>query len=65
MKTSKSAGPDKISAKLLKEAGDSILKSLVYIFNLLLETGTFPEDWIAACVSHIYKARSRSDCGNY
>ena len=65
MKTSKSAGPDKNSTKLLKEAGDSIVESLVYILNLLLETGTFLEDWKVACVSHIYKVGSRSNCRNY
>ena len=43
MKSNKSAGPHKISIKLLKEAGDTIVQSLVTIFNLSLQTEIFPD----------------------
>ena len=44
IKLNKSVGLDKISNKLLKAAGQSICETLLYIFNLILETGIFPED---------------------
>jgi hypothetical protein len=44
VKASKAPGLDKISSKLLKAAGDSIIESLVYLFNLVLNTDIFPDD---------------------
>ena len=43
IKDGKSAGLDKISSKLLKAAGETIVSSLTYIFNLPLISGA-PED---------------------
>ena len=65
LKMSKSPGLDKISAKLLIEAGDTITPSLVLLFNLSLNTGIFPDDWKFAKVTPIYKSGEKSDCGNY
>ena len=56
---------DKISNKLLKAAGQSIYETLLYIFNLILETGIFPEDLKQAKVTPVFKADDKSDCGNY
>ena len=64
-KLNKSAGLDKISNKLLKAAGQSICETLLYIFNLILETGIFPEDLKQAKVTPVFKADDKSDCGNY
>ena len=50
MKTSKSAGIDKISIRLMQGAGSTILDPLHYIFNLSLNTGVFPNDWKIARV---------------
>ena len=41
MKVSKSSGLDKISDKLLKAAGNSIIESLTHSLNLVLNTGNF------------------------
>ena len=65
MKTSKSAGIDKISIRLMQGAGSTILESLHYIFNLSLNTGVFPNDWKIARVTPIYKSEDKTDCGNY
>ena len=65
MKVSKSSGLDKISSKLLKAAGNSIIESLTYLFNLILNTGIFPDDMKLAKVTPIYKSGSKTDCGNY
>jgi hypothetical protein len=65
VKASKAPGLDKISSKLLKAAGDSIIESLMYLFNLVLNTGIFPDDMKLAKVTPIYKSGERTNCGNY
>ena len=64
-KATKSSGIDKISIKLLQAAGDSIIDSLTYIFNLSLNTGIFPDDLKYAKISPIYKSCDKSNRGNY
>jgi hypothetical protein len=49
----------------LKAAGDIILDSLGSIFNLSLQTGIYPDDWILAKVSPIFKDGVKTECGNY
>ena len=56
LKMSKSPGLDKISVKLLKEAGDTITLSFVLLFDLSLSTGIFPDDWKFAKVTQIYRS---------
>ncbi|CAB4037327.1 Hypothetical predicted protein, partial [Paramuricea clavata] len=66
VKASKAPGRiDKISSKLLKGAGDSIIESLMYLFNLVLNTGIFPDDMRLAKVTPIYKSGERTNCGLY
>ena len=43
--TTKSSGPDIISAKMLREAGYSIAPSLYRLFQLSLDLCLFPNDW--------------------
>ncbi len=50
MQIGKSTGLDKISTKLIKQAGDTIIESLLEVYNLSLRTGTFPDDWKLANV---------------
>ena len=64
LKTSKSSGLDKISLKLLKLADDTTIPLLVFLLNLSLRTGIFPEDWKLARVTPIFKSGKESDCGN-
>ena len=65
IKTNKSSAIDCISAKLLKDAGDTISESLANIFNLSLQSGIFPDDWKLARITPIYKDGSKTECGNY
>ena len=65
IKDGKSAGLDKISNKLLKAAGETIVSSLTYIFNLSINTGIFPDDLKLAKVTPIYKSGDKTECGNY
>ena len=65
MQIGESTGLDKISAKLIKQAGDTITESLLGVFNLSLRTGIFPDDWKFAKVTPIYKSEDKTLCENY
>ncbi len=65
IKASKSQGLDKISGKLFKATGDSIIEPLMYLFNLVLNTGIYPDDIKLAKVTPIYKSGEGTNCGNY
>ena len=65
LKTSKSLGPDRIPARLLKDSHYSIAPFLTQIFNASLASSVFPQDWKIACVSPIYKAGDKRDRVNY
>ena len=65
IKCSKASGPDKISARLIKDSAKVIAPSLTIIFNCSLSTGVFPEDWKNARVSPIYKSGKKIDPSNY
>ena len=65
MQMGKSTGLDKISTKLIKQAGDTITESLLEVFNLSLRTGIFPDDWKFAKVTPICKSEDKTLCENY
>jgi hypothetical protein len=60
-----STGLDKISTKLIKQAGATITGSLLEVFNLSLRTEIFPDDWKFAKVTPIYKSEDKTLCENY
>ena len=49
----KAPGLDKIPNKLIKLVGEAIYDSLLYIFNLVLDTGVFPDDLKLAKISGV------------
>ncbi|CAB3989406.1 Hypothetical predicted protein [Paramuricea clavata] len=65
IKTSKSAGHDRIPGKLLRDAAEVIAPSLSAIFNASINTGIFPEDFKIAIISPIHKTGSKTNCDNY
>ena len=59
-------GPDEIHYQFLKHLPEPSLKVLLKIFNVLWETGTFPEIWRKAIVIPIPKpGKDGSDPSNY
>ena len=60
----KAPGLDKIPNKLIKLAGEAIYDSFLYIFNLVLDTGVFPDDLKLAKITPIYKG-DKTKCGNF
>ena len=65
LKESKSTGPDKINARLVKDSAEVICPTLTKSFNSSLQQGIFPEDLKNATISPIYKNGDKSDCSNY
>ena len=65
LKESKSTGPDKINARLVKDSAEVICPTLTKIFNSSLQQGIFPEDLKNATISPIYKNGDKSDGSNY
>ncbi|XP_072028470.1 uncharacterized protein [Amphiura filiformis] len=53
--TSKAAGPDGISPRLLKECASQIAHPLCHIFNCSLSSGKLPSIWLKANVVPVYK----------
>ena len=50
----KASGPDKISYIILKTCSKEISSALANIFQQSLDTGTLPNDWRNANISHIF-----------
>ena len=65
LKESKSSGPDKIPAKVLKDAAELNCVPLAIIFNESLWRGVFPEKWKLARVTPILKSGKQSEMNNY
>ena len=63
--TSKSTGPDGISAKLLKLAAPSISGSLATLFNHSLMSGRVPSEWKVANITPVPKGGDKQQVNNY
>lgn len=61
----KSSGTDNIGPKLLKLSAPIIASPLTYIFNRMIDTGTFPKEFKNAMVTPIYKSGNRTFPTNY
>ena len=59
LKCSKSAGHDKISVKLVKDAAEILSEPLAIIFNASFKKGVFPDIWKIARVTSIFKSGSK------
>ena len=61
LKADKASGPDNVAPKLLKFAGDSIIPSLLSVFNVSCTFNTIPATWKAANVSALYKSDDETE----
>ena len=61
LKEHKAAGPDKITARVLKELAQPIAPILRLIFQTSYDTGIVPQEWREANVVPIYKKGQKSD----
>ena len=65
LKSKSSVGNDNISMKLLKEIMPIIVKPIIHLFNLSLNTGYIPDNYKCAKIIPIYKAGERDRFDNY
>ena len=65
IKVDKSAGPDEIYPRILKECKGSLTKPLLLLFNKSLATGVLPRKWKEAVVVPIFKKGNRWNPSNY
>ncbi|XP_071153363.1 putative leucine-rich repeat-containing protein DDB_G0290503 [Mytilus edulis] len=65
LKLQKSAGPDRIINEIIKTSNQVIIKSIVKIFNLILETGIHPKSWKDSYIIALHKKGDKSDPNNY
>ena len=61
----KATGPDGISPKMLREAGETISKPLTRLINMSLTTTQFPETWKLANVLSFFKKNDETQINNY
>mgnify|MGYP005980603449 CR=1 FL=1 len=58
-------GPDGIPNFLLKDCASVFAQPLVYIYNLIIKTSTFPAMWKAALICPVLKKGDKADVKNY
>ncbi|KAJ3645724.1 hypothetical protein Zmor_023361 [Zophobas morio] len=65
LKTTKSPGPDYITAKVLKECATSLCEPISFLFTQSFNSGTLPPDWLTAFVKPIFKKGDKFCPDNY
>ena len=65
LNTSKTMGPDKLHARILRELADEIAEPLTHIFEASVLSGKVPDDWKHALISAIHKKGDRALPSNY
>ena len=65
LKSTSAPGPDKISARFLKEYVNVISYPLLLLFESSMRSGIVPQDWRLANVTPIFKKGSKSKPENY
>ena len=65
MNPNKSAGPDGIHSRILKEGIDFISEALYIIFKRSLDYAEIPEDWKCGHVVPLFKKGSKNSVNNY
>ena len=65
IKPHKAAGPDNITARIMKELAQPIAPLLRIIFQASYDSGKVPDAWKNANVVPVYKKGTKSDPSNY
>lgn len=61
----KSAGPDELPPRFIKECCEPLSIPLAILFNKSLATGVFPTRWKLAHIIPIFKSGDKTSCANY
>ena len=65
IKPHKAAGPDNITARILREAANNLAPAMTILFQASIDQGTLPDDWKTANVAPIFKKGDRCKAANY
>ena len=65
VKNNKSPGPDRIKNEMIKDGDLSFRQTMLYIFNAILKSGRYPNDWKVNYILPIHKAKDTEDPQNY
>ena len=65
LRINESSGYFGISFNIAKNCFGPLIKPLMYIFNLSLAKGIFPDDFKIAWVTPVFKADNENEVGNY
>ena len=65
LKSNKASGPDGISVTMIQFCGEAIYKPLQIIFENILETGIFPDNWKEANITPVHKKNDKQIVSNY
>ena len=65
LKANKAHGPDMISVQMIKLCGDDLSIPLRIIFQNIINTGNFPEQWKEANVTPVHKKKDKQTVTNY
>ena len=65
LKNKKASGNDSISNAMIKTGSPNILPFLVTIFNTILETKSYPEDWSCEIITPIHKSGKNDNPDDY
>ena len=65
LKSGKASGLDILSAELLKHANEHFMIVFTKLFNKLLQSGKFPEEWSIGIIVVLFKGGDKADLNNY
>ena len=65
LKTNKAHGPDNISVSMIQLCGEDLCVPLQIIFQNIIETGIFPDQWKEANVTPVHKKKDKQTVSNY
>jgi hypothetical protein len=65
LKPDKACGPDKVSPKLLKNAGRALIPSLLSLYTSSAKSNSVPDQWKNANISSLYKKDDETEKSNY
>ncbi len=65
LKPDKACGPDKVSPKLLKNAGRALIPSLLSLYTSSAKSNSVPDQWKNANILSLYKKDDETEKSNY
>jgi hypothetical protein len=64
-KNKRSSGPDEIPMCIVKDGMSSLVPVLTVLFNEMMESNWYPDEWKVAKVTPIFKKGDKKEVGNY